>query len=213
MVLHTNPFSTNGRRVALVVAQLGLDIETNIIDFATGANKAPDFLAINPNGQVPALVDDDLTLWESNAIAQYLCDVAREQGNDEAEALLPSDPGARADVMRWQCWQLAKWDDVTGPLLFECVLKPMLMGASPDPERVAKTQEKFRAKAALLDAALEGREWFVGDGPTLADFAIATPLMYAEGAQMPVGEFKNLAAWLARVRELPAWKATEPQRG
>lgn len=213
MKLFSNPFSSNHRRVALVIVELGVEVEQVFVDMSKGAHKAPEFLAINPNGQVPAFTDGDLTLFESNAIATYLCDVARAQGNPAAERLWPSAPKARAEVMKWVCWQLAKLDSSAGPIGYEGFVKPVFMKAEPDAARLARGVEQFRKHAAILEAALEGKRWLAGEGPTLADYGLAVCLQTWPMAPYPLEDFPNVKAWTERVRALPAWAATEPRFG
>jgi glutathione S-transferase len=98
MKLYINPTSPNVRRVRLTAAVLGLQLEEKKLDFAKGEQKNPEYLALNPNGAVPTLVDGDFVLTESRAIMQYLASKKPEMG------LLPRDEQVRADVTRWQFW-------------------------------------------------------------------------------------------------------------
>ena len=79
MKLHTAPGSPSGRKVQAVILHLKLDVQVQNHDFAKGELRAPEYLALNPNGSVPTLVDGDFVLWESNAIMQYLADKAGDQ--------------------------------------------------------------------------------------------------------------------------------------
>src|SRR5258708_20182899 len=88
--------SPNGRKGEAVIDHLGLDVEIEYRDFLAGELRSPDFVALNPNAMVPALVDGSFRLWESNAIMQYLADKA---GREE---LFPRDRQKRADIARWQ---------------------------------------------------------------------------------------------------------------
>ena len=103
MKLYCFPPSSNSRKVLAVVRQLGIDVETEIVDLSAGAQRRPEYLAIEPSGRTPALVDGDFRLGESNAIMQYLAATAPQNG------LWPRDERMRADISRWQCWQLAHW--------------------------------------------------------------------------------------------------------
>ena len=79
MKLYTNPLSPNGRKVTTVVHHLQLQLDVEVVDLSKGAQRTPEYLAINPNGAIPALVDGDLKLWESNAIAAYLADTSGDR--------------------------------------------------------------------------------------------------------------------------------------
>ncbi|CAA0099509.1 Glutathione S-transferase GstB [BD1-7 clade bacterium] len=98
MKLYTIVGSPNSRKVLAVIDHIGLDVEVEYLDLAAGDTQQPGYMALNPNAMVPTLVDGDLTLWESNAIIQYIADKA---GADE---LYPKDLAQRADIARWQCW-------------------------------------------------------------------------------------------------------------
>src|SRR5262245_36187395 len=101
MKLYMNPMSPNVRRVRLTAAVLGLKLEEQALDFTKGEHKHPEYLALNPNGAVPTLVDGEFVLAESQAIMQYLASKQPESG------LLPLDEQVRADVTRWQFWDAA----------------------------------------------------------------------------------------------------------
>src|SRR3974390_1077846 len=119
MKLYYNPLSPNVRRVRLTAAVLGVELEEKRLDFAKGEHKSPAYLALNPNGAVPTLVDGDYVLTESRAIMQYLASKKPESG------LLPRDEAARADVTRWQFWDAAHFSPQLGTFTFQKLLKPM----------------------------------------------------------------------------------------
>lgn len=115
--------------------------------FGAGAQRKPDYLRINPNGLTPTLVDGDFVLWESNAIMQYLA--AQKPGND----LWPEDDEKRADITRWQCWDLAHWAPACATQLYEKIVKEVLGLGEPDMKEVKKGEEKFHCFAAVLDGS------------------------------------------------------------
>jgi glutathione S-transferase len=205
MKLYTFPASPNARKAAIVAAHLGVPLEPVIVDLTKKESHTPKFLALNPNGKIPVLVDGDFVLWESNAIIQYIA-------GKKPNSLWPDDARTRADITRWQCWQLAQWMEGVGALTRENLLKPMLMKMEPDPEQVKRGEEAFRRDAAVLDAHLARHSYLVNDALTLADIAVGTYLMYAVPAKMPIGSYKNLQAWFARIEALPAWQQTAPKR-
>lgn len=204
MKLYLNKLSPNVRRVLLVVAAAGVEVEEKVLDFAKGEHKAPEFLAINPNGAVPALVDGELALTESRAIMQYLA------AKSPASGLLPKDEAERADVTRWQFWDASHFSPASATIAFERVLKPMFGMGEPDAAKIDDALKNWRRFAAVLEARLEGRSFLVGKALTLADLTIAASLMYAKQADLPLAEFPRLTAWLARMTELEAWKKTAP---
>ena len=166
MELHTFVGSPNSRKAEAVIDHLGLDVRVVHHDFAGGGLRRPEYLALNPSGMVPTLVDGAFILWESNAIMQYLADKA---GDD---ALLPRDPQKRADVLRWQCWELAHFNRAFGTLAFETVAKPALNFGPADASLVAAAQAGLERFAPVLERHLAGREQMVGDGVTIADYSM-----------------------------------------
>src|SRR5262249_41587751 len=160
-------------------------------DLTKGQQRAPEYLALNPTGRTPVLVDGDFILWESNAILQYL-------GCRTANALWPDDVRTRADIMRWQSWQLAHWhQEACVPLIFERLIKSMVGRGPPDVAVVARATEAFNREAKVLDAHLAKNAYLVGTAITLADFSVAAPLFYVKEAGLPVGGHPHLEEWFA----------------
>jgi glutathione S-transferase len=106
MKLHYVVGSPNCRKVHAVLNHLGLSLELEYHDFFSGELQSPEYLALNPNGMVPVLQDGDFTLTESNTIMQYLAEGAGDT------PLYARDRRLRADVQRWQCWELARFAPV-----------------------------------------------------------------------------------------------------
>jgi glutathione S-transferase len=140
-----------------------------------------------------------------SAIMQYLAD------QKPASGLFPRDPQARADVTRWQFWDASHFSPQLGTLIFEKIIKPLMNIGEPDPRKIEEAIAGFRRFAAVLDGHLTGKPYIVGRALTIADLTIACSLMYAERTAAPLGEFPVIEAWLARIRDLAAWRATEPQ--
>lgn len=205
MKFYTFPLSTNARKVAIAAAHIGLTLEEVYVDLSKQQSRTPEFLKLNPNGKVPVLVDGDFVLWESNAILQYIA-------GKKPNGLWPDDARSRADITRWQCWQLAQWNEGTHTLVRENLLKPMAMNMQPDPEAVKRGEDAFNRDAAVLDAQLARHPYLVNDALTLADISIAAHLMHAGPAKMPLAQHKNVQAWFARIEALPAWQQTQPKR-
>jgi glutathione S-transferase len=203
MQLYLNVLSPNVRRVRVTAAVLGLSLEEKSLDLGKGAHRSPEYLAINPNGAVPTLVDGDLVLTESRAIMQYLASKKPEAG------LVPRDEAARADVTRWQFWDASHFSPALGTMAFEKVIKPM-MGGEPDTRKVEEALGNFRRFAAVLDKRLDGKPYVVGTTLTVADLTIASSLMYAKQVDLPLADYPNVAAWFERITQLDAWKQTAP---
>src|SRR5271166_1211650 len=202
MKLYHNPLSPNVRRVRLTAAVLGLELEEKQLDFAKGEHKNPEYLALNPNGAVPTLVDGDFVLTESRAIMQYLASKKPESG------LLPRDEAARADVTRWQFWDAAHFSPPFAALAFEKFLKSMMGLGEPDSGKIQDALNNIRRFAAVLNKRLEGRQYLVGNALTVADLTVASSLMYAKQAEVPLAEFPNVSTWFSRISDMDAWKKT-----
>jgi glutathione S-transferase len=205
MKLYGFPASPNTWKVRAVAAHLKMPLQLEFIDLTKGDQRAPAYLALNPNGRTPTLVDGDFTLWESNAIMQYIA-------GKTPNALWPNDDRVRADITRWQCWQLAHWGaEACAPITFQRLVKKLVNLGPPDDAIVAKATEAFDKGANMLDAHLAKQPYLVGQEVTLADFAVAAAMIYAREVELPIGPYANLRGWFERVMALPCWRETAPQ--
>lgn len=204
MKLYGFPGSPNTWKVRALAEHIGVPFTLELVDITKGAQRAPGFLAINPTGRTPALVDGDLKLWESTAIMQYIAAKARSE-------LWPADTEARASIMQWQSWQLQHWARACEPLLFERIVKSFFKLGEPDAGEIGKAEEVFRSEASVLDAHLARHTHLVGERLTLADFSVAAYLFLSEPAGMPLAGFKNVQRWFGSVAALPCWAKTAPQ--
>ncbi len=205
MKLYGFPPSPNTWQVRALAAHIGVPLEFEPVDLPKGGSRTPAFLAINPTGRTPVLVDDDFKLWETLAIMQYIA-------GKKPNALWPNDPRTRADITRWQSWTLAHWNrDASVPLLFEGFVKKMLNLGEPDQAIMAKGAEAFAKEAGMLNAHLSKQKYLVGDTLTIADFAAAATLFYAKEAKLPLAPYPHVQAWFGRVAAPPCWSETAPQ--
>ncbi len=205
MKLYGFAASPNTWKVRALASYLKLPLEFEFVDLLKGAQHAPDFLALNPTGRTPVLVDGDFKLWESNAILQYLAD-------QSPSALYPNDKRSRADIARWHCWELAHWGaQACQPLIYENLVKKFANLGPADAAAVSKGTEAFNKEARMLDAHLARQKYLVGNALTIADFAVAAPLFHAKAAEMPLGPYTALRDWFDRVSTVPAWRETAPQ--
>ena len=207
MRLYYHPLSSNSRRVLLTAVQLGMPLQLVVVDLLSGEHKTSRYLRINPNGKVPLLEHDGFHLWESHAIMQYLADTC------QGETLYPHAIQARADINRWLFWSAYHFTPAVGFISRERVSKKMVGGSGgPDPAEIARGEALLTAAADVLDRHLADKRWIAQDRLTLADLAIAAPLMHTAAAELPVTEYRHLQAWFARVTALDAWQKTTPAR-
>jgi len=203
MKLYYDPITVNCRKVAAGFNLMGVNFERSHVDYFAGAHKTPEFLLINPNAALPALVDGDFKLWESNAILQYVAD------KNEAFAYYPREPKVRADIHRWQLWESAHWFPSCYVYLVENLVKPMLK-AEPDPAAIEKEAPNWHKLANILDQRLTNQRWLCGDNVTLADIAVAAPMHLHAYQKLPLDAHRNLRRWMTEgIEELPCWKATD----
>jgi glutathione S-transferase len=202
MDFYSNLLSPNCRKVDAVAKQLGIELDTKLVDVRKNEHRSPAYLALNPNGKIPTLVDGDLVLWESNAIQCYL---ASKKDND----LWPKT-NLRYDIMKWQAWELAHFGAATRAIGFERLVKPLLGLGTPNEARCVEEEENVKRFGAVLDGALKGKRFLCNDQLTLADFCVASSLTYAEQARLPIADFTNVRRWLATMDEQPAWRASKP---
>jgi glutathione S-transferase len=204
MKLHTAPGSPSGRKVRAVILHLKLDVEIQHYNFFKGELRQPEYLGLNPNASVPTLVDGDFVLWESNAIMQYLADVAGDV------QLFPRDRRTRADIVRWQCWELAHFNKAFGMLAFETVAKPRNQAGAPDLTRVELAKAELARYAPVLDAHMAHREYVVGRSMTLADYSMLQFEGYRTLVPFDFSAYANLNAYFDHARTADAWLRSDP---
>jgi len=193
----------NPRKACAVARFLDLPVDFVRIDLARGEHKSPQFLALNPNGKVPVLQDGDLVLWEANAIMCHLSDKAKAD-------LWPHD-ARQVEVMRWLSWDAHHFTRHAGTLYFEYIIKPRIGMGAPDNEAVEAATGQFKVFAQVLEEYLSGRTFLVGETLSVADFAVAVTLPYAQAAHLPLDDFPAIRRWHARLDELPAWRQPFPE--
>jgi glutathione S-transferase len=171
--------------------------EKKKIDLASGEQKSAEYLAMNPNGKVPMIVDEGLAIYESLAILIYL-----GERYGEAKGLFPKPGMERAESLTWLCWAQATLADAGGRVMRNT------SDRFPEDERNAKAGEnakkELQAALGIVERALEGKEYLVGGKFSYADLAIAgfVPFFARIGADL--SPFKNLQAWIGRCTARPA---------
>ncbi|MEM9070034.1 MAG: glutathione S-transferase family protein [Myxococcota bacterium] len=184
--------------LATVRAVDAKDIESIPVSPLTGETHTEDYLRMNGNGKVPTLVDGELTLWESNAIMQYLAD---KFGGD---AIFPKDPVTRADIVRWQFWEANHYNQAANAILSETTFKQLLgIEGGPNEAILQSATKDFHRFAKVLDDHLTDRAFLVGETVTLADFSVAmfTPFVTADETTVPVKDYAALTRWYGAMRE------------
>jgi glutathione S-transferase len=192
MRLYRNAVSGHCHRVELLLSILGVSYESIDVDLRAGAQKAPEFLAMNPFGQIPVLQDDELVLADSNAILVY---IARKY--DPSGRWLPSDPVGAARVQRWL--SVAAGPLAYGPAASRriCLFKT--------PQDLAFAQSVAQGLLKVLDVVLASEPYLAGAEPTLADIAIYAYTARAPEGRVELAPYGNVNGWLRRVEALPGF--------
>ncbi len=191
MKLYHFPLSGHAHRARLFVSLLGLPCDLIEVDLASGAHKKPEFLALNPFGQVPVLDDDGTVISDSNAILVYL---AKKSGKGQ---WLPEDAKGSAAVQRWL--SVAAGELAYGPAAARLIT---VFGARFNPDEVIARAHVLLAR---IEAHLAGREWLVGDGPTIADVALYSYIASAPEGNVDLSGYPGVNAFLRRVEALPGF--------
>ncbi|WP_332752314.1 glutathione S-transferase family protein [Hydrogenophaga sp.] len=189
--LYRSAISGHCHRVELFLSLLGLPFESIDVDLALKEHKLPDFLAMNPLGQVPVLRDGDLTLADSNAILVYL------EGRHAPGQWLPRDPVGAARVQRWL--SLAAGPLAFGPAAARVV---QLFQRPTDPkESIERAESLFQ----FMESELSQTPFLVGERATLADVAHYAYVARAPEGLVSLQPYPAIRAWLARIEALPGF--------
>jgi GSH-dependent disulfide-bond oxidoreductase len=194
----------NGVKVSIMLEEIGLPYEVHLVDFGKDDQKTPEFLSLNPNGKIPAILDSDgpggkpLPLFESGAILQYLA--------EKTGKLLPSDPARRFQTIQWLHFQMGG----IGPMFGQVGFFHKFAGKDfADKRPLERYVAESKRLLGVMEIHLAGRQWMMDDDYTIADIASlgwVRNLIGFYGAREIVefDGFKGVAAWLERGLARPA---------
>ena len=205
----------NGVKVSIMLEEIGLAYEPHLVDFGKDDQKTPEFLSLNPNGKIPAILDPDgpggkpLALFESGAILVYLA--------EKTGKLLPADPAGRYETLQWVMWQVGG----PGPMFGQLGFFHKFAGKDyADKRPLERYVAESRRLLEVLDTRLDGRTWIMGDDYTIADVSLLGWVrnlvgFYEAGDLVTFDTLKNVPAWLERGLARPAVQRglTIPGRG
>jgi len=191
--------SPNPQKVKFAMLEIGLDCEMVPVDLTKGEQRTPQFLALNPTGRVPVLVDGDLTLWESHAIIAYL--------GDKTGKKWPTTAAGRADALRWLFYLSTHIGPPTVDLVFNR-LAVRLRGLPGDEAAIARGEKALPDALAIVEGRLAKHQWIMGDDFTLVECAYGPTLNAVEKAGFSFGQFPRLKAYLDAIRARPAYQET-----
>lgn len=183
----------NGHKVSIALEELGLDYQMHVLDFSVAAQKQPEFLAINPNGRIPAIVDranDDFAVFESGAILLYLA--------EKTGALWPVEAKARSVAMQWLMFQMSAVGPMQGQANVFYRYFPEKL-----PSVIARYQNETRRIYEVLNQRLSQVPYLAGEY-SMADIATFCWVNVHEWAGVNLQGLEHLADWLARIAQRPA---------
>jgi glutathione S-transferase len=184
---------TRSIRARWTLQELGIEFEPITVDLVAGEHRRPEFLKINPAGKLPVLVDDDLVLTESVAIVLYLAEKYPEKG------LLPADPTDRAQVNRWLLFAVTELEQPLWRISRHTNIYPEDKRLPAD---ITLARQEFKEMAAVLEKHMKGRQFVVGDRPTVVDFVTAYTLDWG-GEVSLLDEFPVLRTYMERMYARP----------
>lgn len=197
MTIHLYCFGESGNayKAALTMALADAEWDPVFVDFFNGEARSPEFLAINPMGEVPVMVDGDLTLSQSGAIQDYVSSKTGKLGGRSANM--------RREIMRWILWDNHKLSSQAGALRFHMNFLPE---AKRNADVIAFLQGRLKAAYSVLNAELADKNWLVGGSITTADIACCGYLYYPEPFGFDRKDWPHIDAWLDRIADQPGWK-------
>lgn len=180
-------------RAHWALAEAGQEYEEMALDMRAGAHKAPDFLKLNPNGQVPVLVDGDTVLTESMAVSHYVIDKYKPE-------LLGATPEVRAESMRWAIWGYLNIQNHLGMMFYQMTYAPQR-----DDDAIAVAAEAVKPYLAILENHLAKSKYVAGDSFTVADINVGVSVSYGFAANYDMTAYPNVIKWFGEISARPAY--------
>ena len=194
----------NGVKASIMLEEVGLAYEAHKVDITKNETWGPEFLSLNPNGKIPAIIDPDgpggkpIGLFESGAILTYLA--------EKTGKLLPTDPARRFETLQYLFWQVGH----VGPMFGQFGYFFAHGGKEIEDKRpMQRYRDETKRLLRVIEDRLQGREWLMGDDYTIADIAIfpwvrGLTVFYKAGDELGMGELKAVPAWIERAEARPA---------
>jgi glutathione S-transferase len=178
--------SSNVQKVLWVCGELGLPFEREDIGGPFGGNDKPEYLALNPNGRVPTIIDDGYVLWESNSCTRYL---AAKHGGDP---LSPADLQIRGNAERWMDWQLTTMSPALVPVFWGLVRTPP---EKRDMDAIEAARKKLSGLIGFMDTQLSKTNYLAGDDFTIGDIPLGITAYRWFVMDMEREDYPNLKRW------------------
>jgi glutathione S-transferase len=187
--LYTAP-TPNGRKISIALEEMELDYTVHAIDLKSGAQKSPDYLKINPNGRIPAIIDDGFPIFESGAILLYLA--------EKYNQLLPTDPHGRSTTIQWLMWQMGGLGPMHGQANVFFRYFPEKI-----PAVIARYQTETMRLLTVMNTRLEHHK-FLAETYSIADIACWPWVMQHDWAGLDISHLPHLTRWLNTIAARPA---------
>ncbi|QRM54459.1 glutathione binding-like protein [Sinorhizobium sp. BG8] len=197
----------NGVKISIALEELGLPYEAHRIAFDTNDQKSPEFVSLNPNGRIPAIIDPKgpdgkpIGLFESGAILVYLA--------EKTGKLIPADAAGRYETLCWVMFQMGGVGPMFGQFghFFKFAAEKVANNSYP----MERYRDESKRLLSVLEARLDGRQWIMGEEHTIADIALypwvrGADVFYGGREVLDYAGFPNVMAWLERCLERPAAK-------
>lgn len=194
----------NGVKASIMLEETGLPYEPHLVDFAKNDQKSPEFLSLNPNGKIPAMIDPNgpgaapLALFESGAILLYLA--------DKSGKFIPADPTGRWQAIQWVMFQMGG----IGPMFGQVGFFNKFAGKEWEDKRpLGRYVDESKRLLGVMDEALANKSWFLGDEYSIADISmlgwVRNLITFYEARELvDFDSFTNVSAWLERGLQRPA---------
>jgi glutathione S-transferase len=184
---------SRAQRSLWAAEEIGLDFEHVPVDFAQGS-KTPEYLAVNPNGRIPTLVDGEITIGESMAINCYL---AKTYGGD----LYPQNAKDEALTWQWSVWGISEIEHLQMQIVVQKLFTPT---EKRNDKIIASAEKQLARPLAVLEGALENREWLVGDAFRIADLNVSAVMLLLKMVKFDYSNFANVQRWADACYDRPS---------
>lgn len=195
ITLYGSPRSSAGRCL-WTLEETGVPYEMKEVDMRNKEHKSPEFLKINPNGKVPALADGELVLFESMAINFYLAEAYKKE-------LLGSTAAEKGLVHQWSFWASS---ELQGPIIEVFIQKVFVPEDKRDNDVIESNMKKLPDLFNVLDSALAGKKYLVGNQFSLADLNTASVASISMAIGLDMSPYKNIMSWMGAISDRPAFQ-------
>ncbi|MBC7537478.1 MAG: glutathione S-transferase family protein [Bacteriovorax sp.] len=201
ITLYGSPRSSAGRCI-WALEEAGVPFTTKDVDMRNKEHKSAEFLKINPMGKVPALVDGDVTLFESMAINYYIADAYKKE-------LLGTTPAERGLNMQWSFWATS---ELQGPIIEIFIQKVFMPDDKRDNNVIENNLKKLPDLLSVLNTSLAGKKYLVGDQFTIADINTASVVSICPMIGVDLKAYSNIEGWLGAISDRPAYQKYQAMR-